>query len=98
MCEPDRMPSARLIRVAAMVLLVVGFVLPCAPLADYSGYSMPAQDPTLDMLAQQALDVAVAEHRLAVAAAISGALILAGVAGLVAAKKQAARERAAPRG
>ncbi|WP_165949688.1 hypothetical protein [Micromonospora sp. KC207] len=44
--------------------------------------SLPYQDPTPEMLEKQAADLAAAERRLAMCAAVADALALVGVAAL----------------
>ncbi len=74
------MSRGRLALTAGVLLLVASCMLPCLPFLELSGISMPYQDPTPEMLEKQATDIAAAEHRLAVHAAISGALALIGLA------------------
>jgi hypothetical protein len=77
------MPRARLALTAGIVLLVASCLLPCLPFFDVAGMSMPYQDPTPEMLAKQAADVAAAERRFTVHAAIAGVLAVLGLAALV---------------
>ncbi len=74
------MPRARLALTAGVLLLIASCLLPCLPLLDLSGVSMPYQDPTPGMIEKQTADIAAAEHRLALHAAIAGALALLGLA------------------
>ena len=77
------MSRARLALTAGVLLLVASCMLPCLPFLDLSGISMPYQDPTPEMLEKQAADIAAAERRLAVYAAVAGALAVIGLAAVV---------------
>jgi hypothetical protein len=92
------MPRAPLARYAGIALFVVAILLPCVPFMDVGGYSMPYQDPTPDMLKQQAADVAAAEHRLAVAITISGVLGVCGLIALIYARRQDRSRKASNQG
>lgn len=70
------MSRARLALTAGILLLVTSCLLPCVPLAEVSGGSMPYQDAPPELLTKQAAEVAAAEHRLVVAAAVAGALFV----------------------
>ena len=77
------MSRARLAMTAGVLLLIASCLLPCLPFLDLSGISMPYQDPTPEMLEKQAADITAAEHRLAVHAAIAGALAVIGLAAFI---------------
>lgn len=77
------MPRVRLAVAAGVLLIVASCLVPCAPFADYAADSLPYQDPTLEMLKKQAEQIAAAEHRLAVHAAIAGVLAVLGLAALI---------------
>lgn len=77
------MSRARLALAAGLLLLVAACLLPCLPLLDMSGSSIPYQDPTPEMLEEQAADVAAAERRLAAYAAIAGVLAVLALAAFV---------------
>lgn len=58
---------------------------------------LPYEDPTTEMLQQQAKDIAAAERKLAVRAGISGVVAIVGPASLIYAARQARARRASVR-
>jgi hypothetical protein len=94
--QPVAMPRVRLAVTAAVLLLVVSCLVPCAPFADYAATSLPYQDPTPEMLKKQAAEIAAAEHRLAIHAAIAGVLAVLGLAALIYAWKNRRPRKADP--
>lgn len=73
------MTRARLSLITGIVLLSVACLLPCGVLAEWSGASLPYQDPTPDMLENQAAEVAILEKKLIVYVVVSGTLALLGI-------------------
>jgi Mn2+/Fe2+ NRAMP family transporter len=65
-------------------MVVVGAAIPVAIVALTAGTSLPYQDPTPEMLAQQAREIAQANRMLAAGTVVGVALLGAGVAVLVA--------------
>jgi hypothetical protein len=68
--------------ISGLVLLAAAVVLPCGPLGDYAGASMPYQDPTPEMLHKQAAEVAALGHDLAVRLQVSALIGLVALAAL----------------
>jgi hypothetical protein len=66
-----------------VLLIVVAIALPCSTLIDLAGTGLPYQDPTAEMLQQQAAHLASLHRRMAVLGWISTGLVLAGVLVLV---------------
>ncbi len=81
--EPVVMSRSRVALSVGVLLLLASCLLPCLPLLQVAGTSLPYQDPTPEMLQQHAANVAAAERRLAVCAAVAAALALLGLAALV---------------
>ncbi|GLW34926.1 hypothetical protein [Actinoplanes regularis] len=78
------MPRARLFRLAGAIMLIVAFVLPCIAFMGAAGDLLPDQDPTPEMLKEQA----AADFRFGVAVAVSCALIAGGLIAFIYAYKQ----------
>ncbi|MBB5829333.1 hypothetical protein [Micromonospora carbonacea] len=76
------MSRARLALSVGILLLLAACLLPCLPLFQVAGMSLPYQDPTPELLRQHAANVAAAERRLAVCVAVAGALALLGLVAL----------------
>jgi hypothetical protein len=70
------MARSRLALSAGILLLIASCLLPCLPLMDMAGNSMPYQDPKPEMVTKQAADISAAQHRLVVAAAIGGVIAI----------------------
>ncbi len=77
--HPDAVTRARLSLTAGIVLLITACLLPCGTLAEWSGASLPYQDPTPAMLDNQADGVAALERALVIYLLISGFLSLVGL-------------------
>jgi hypothetical protein len=63
------------------LLLVAACALPCASFVELSGSSMPYQDPTAEMIQEQAAEVTELEHQLVTRALIASGLAIAGLRG-----------------
>jgi LPXTG-motif cell wall-anchored protein len=73
------MVRTRLVVIGGMLFLVTACLLTCGPFAEWSGASMPYQDPTPEMLQQQTTEVEALRHTLLVRSAMSLVLGLAGL-------------------
>ena len=82
------MKRMRTARIAGTAMVVIGAAIPVAIFAVTAGTSLPYQDPTPAMLAQQAREIAQANRMLAAGATVGAVLIVAGVAVLVAVGRQ----------
>jgi hypothetical protein len=69
---------------AGATMVVVGAAIPVAIFTLTAGTSLPYQDPTPEMLAQQTREIAHASRMLAAGTAVGAVLIVAGIAVLVA--------------
>lgn len=74
---------AQLSSVGGGLLLVVAACTPCLPLANWAGGGLPYQDPTPEMLAQQAAEQAAAGRSLLLWTVVAVVLGVAGAALLV---------------
>lgn len=79
-CHADAVFRFRLAILAGLVLVAVACCLPTFTFLELSGTSLPYQDPTPDMLQQQASEVADLERELAVRLVIGAGLGAFGVA------------------
>lgn len=77
------MSRVRLALAAGFFLLVAACLLPCFSFLGMSGSSLPYQDPTPEMLEQQATDVAAAEQRFVMYAAVAGVLAVLAVVAFI---------------
>ncbi len=82
------MSRARWTAAAGTLLLVAACVLPCGPLADYIGNSMPYPEPTAKLLQQQAAQAAAIERQLVIRASIAAVLAILGLAALIYARRR----------
>ena len=71
------MTGTRLAFITSLGLLIAACLLPCGTFAEWSGTSLPYQDPTPEMLQKQAEETAALEDALFVRLSISAALGLA---------------------
>lgn len=69
------MTRSRLFLAIGLVLLAVAAVVPLGTLGALAGTSLPYQDPTPQLLEQQAARIASLQRELAVRASISGVLL-----------------------
>lgn len=76
------MSRPRLALIVGVVLVAAAFLLPCGALADHAGASMPYQDPTADMLQQQAAELAALRQQIVTRLQISSLIGLTGLAGI----------------
>lgn len=73
------MTRARLSLIAGIVMIVAACVLPCWTFVALSAASLPYQDPTPEMLAEQAAEVSALERALVLDLSIAAVLALLGV-------------------
>jgi hypothetical protein len=73
----------RLVAILGAVLLLAAAVLLCGSLGDEFATSLPYQDPTPDLLHQQAVEMAAARHNTITRLWISGSLAIVGLTALV---------------
>jgi hypothetical protein len=74
-------------------LLIAAIFLPLGPASDYLGNAMPYQDPTEEMLQQQAARATALEHQLAIRGGIAAVLAILGSVALVYFGRQRHRSR-----
>jgi hypothetical protein len=91
------MSRARLSAAAGALLLIAAILLPCGPASDYLGNAMPYQDPTEEMLQQQAAQATAIEHQLAIRGSVAAALAILGLAALIYAGRQRRSRQTDPR-
>ncbi|MQA82850.1 MAG: hypothetical protein GEV10_31095 [Streptosporangiales bacterium] len=82
------MTRSRVFLAVGLVLLAVALVVPLGTLGALAGTSLPYQDPTPQLLDEQAARIASLQRDLAVRASISGILIAGSALTLVYARRR----------